>query len=192
MICLDNNECPWDILKEAKAEIASSIPWNRYPSAEAESSLIRRLGEYLLWEPENILLTNGGDEAILLLTIISSGKVIVSRPGFSVPERIAKALGREVEPVAPRDIPLRRGGLAWLISPHNPLGFMYDQEEITSAAENYGMVGVDCAYWEFSETRPWEGIPDRKNILFIGTFSKAWGIASLRLGYILARDGISA
>lgn len=187
MIKLNSNETPWDMPSDVKARIAEAVAFNRYPSESDERSLIVSIARYLRVEPESVILTNGGDEAILLITMISQGPVVFSDPGFDVPERVARALGRETIPLPPEEIPEARGGLGWLISPHNPMGFLYEYGEIAKASENYGVLAVDCAYWEFSEARPeFELAEGRNNTVFLGTFSKAWGLAGLRLGYIVA------
>lgn len=83
--------------------------------------------------------------------------------------------------------------LMWLCSPNNPTGNAFTPESICSLAERFnGMVVVDEAYVDFSAYPSMLTYLDKHpNLIVLQTFSKAWGMAGLRIGMAFATPAIS-
>ena len=95
--------------------------------------------------------------------------------------------------------PRRQGGtttadLRWICNPNNPVGWWVEPEEIVESARHTpdAIVVVDEAYFEYGarSCAPW--IDELENLVVIRTMSKAFGFASLRVGYALAHPDTAA
>ncbi len=201
---LNQNESPYDLpdeLKNAISEAWEAIAFNRYPS-EQPSQLTRLVADHIGWDSEGIIIGNGSNELTytLGLTFISSGsKVVLPRPMFSFYERVVDIFGGEIVSVPPhQDLRFDTDGLIEAIyrttpslvvitSPNNPTSLAVPIEEITSIANAAsGLVLIDEAYIEFSnESSMLTRLNDYPNVLLLRTFSKAFGLAGLRLGYLI-------
>jgi histidinol-phosphate aminotransferase len=180
------------------AEIASV---SLYPDPDCEA-LISALAQHWSTSPENIAVSNGSDELILLCALtlgdlslpgtISGGTfrghrfaLEVARRGY----REVPLLGGRIDAESfARAVP--QSGIAFLCTPHNPSGTVLGREEfdmIAAAATEAGVpLVVDEAYMEFAA----EGTPSATNlvehdlaVVALRTFSKAYGLAGLRVGY---------
>jgi histidinol-phosphate aminotransferase len=76
--------------------------------------------------------------------------------------------------------------------PNNPTGHLIDKHKILGSIDDYGLVVIDEAYFEFSKETFKDHIDDHKNLIIIRTMSKAFSLAGLRIGYILAPYKIAA
>src|SRR5580704_6373410 len=170
-----------------------------YP--EYESSL-RRLARGFGVRPAEMLLTNGVDDALRLLmeTFVEPGSsVLVPEPTFSMYRFFSEIAGARIDVVRYNDAmrfpleatlkALRRGPrILFLANPNNPTGTLLDHgvlARILDAAPRT-LVLVDEAYFEFAglTVLPW--IRRRANLVVARTFSKAAGLAALRLGALFA------
>ena len=198
-LCLDFNEntdgCSPQVLERIRAITAEDLV--RYPEREPAE---RIAAEHLGLEPEQVLLTNGVDEAIHLLCqayLEPEHEVIVVTPTFSMYEIYAEATGARVvrvqcecdfrfpfKKVLHAITPATR--LIAVASPNNPTGSVATRDQliqITNAARHAALL-VDEAYFDFyGETV----IPDTRrtqNLFVARTFSKAHGLAGLRIGIL--------
>lgn len=120
-------------------------------------------------------------------------RVAHAEPSFTMVPRFARLNG--LEPVG---VPLLPDGAAdvdgllatgariiYLCSPNNPTGTITPEREIRRLVEQApGIVIIDEAYAEFSSERDWRAeVPAMERVLVLRTFSKAWGLAGLRVGY---------
>jgi histidinol-phosphate aminotransferase len=174
-----------------------------YPDyAEAKPRLAAHFGV----NPDQLLLTNGTDEAIQVLinTYVDDGQqVVMLRPSYAMyrfyPE-LAGACILEVDYVPPRlEFPLAEllaaiteETRAVLISnPNNPTGVgigLPQIEQIVQRAVN-AVVLIDEAYFEFSQVTAL-GLLDRYSNLFVSrTFSKVYGMAAMRIGALFSHAG---
>jgi len=162
-----------------------------------------RIGDFFDVSSDSVLLANGSDEAIAIVaqTFIEPGVdvAIVSNPCFSMfPHTLALAgaILRAV-PVKP-DLSFDVAGiekalqdkpkLAIFASPENPTGSMLDPDIVISWCRKYPdtLIVIDEAYVEFAPTTVLPRFGECDNLVVLRTFSKAWGMAGLRLGVILA------
>lgn len=205
-IKLDQNENPYDFPAELKAEALrrmSERPWNRYPDLHADT-LRDAIARYEGWNTEGVVVTPGSNVLIKLLTELAGidQTVLVTDPTFSVYTLEAEMLGAKLVgvplnedfslPVLPllRVLEQEQPGVLYLAQPHAPTGHLdtrADIERLVAAAEARGWVTVlDEAYHQYSGSDYRELVRENPNTLSLRTFSKAWGLAGVRLGYILA------
>lgn len=171
-----------------------------YPSYGAFEA---QLSAYAGVGPEQLLITNGSDSAIQLITnaLLSPGEeMIMAKPGFAVIESCALAIGARV--VSPRyrapdmAFPLaeilaavtERTALIVIVNPNNPTGSMATLEQIETVLSAHPGVGVmvDEAYYEFSGVTAVPLLERYQNLVITRTFSKAFALAGLRMGYALS------
>ena len=169
----------------------------RYPEREPVEAVV---AEHLGVRADELLLTNGVDEAIHLLCeayLEPSDDVCLVVPTFSMYEIFAKATGAKVVNV-PADetfaFPLQAirqqinaaMRLIVIANPNNPTGSAASVEDLLAVADSAPNAAllIDEAYFEFhGETllRQWT---DRPNVFVARTFSKAYGLAGLRVGIL--------
>jgi len=190
-----------DLLKEVVEEADPRI----YPGKET-TDLREALGKYLKVSPEEIMIGTGSDQLIDLIScaILRPGDEALSfRPTFSIYERCVRIQGATYSaiPLA-EDFSLNtekllasvkpKTKLLFLCSPNNPTANQFDLETIRRVAENFGgLVILDEAYGDFSGESAVSLLEKVRNLLIIRTFSKAFGVAGLRLGYAVADQDLS-
>ena len=169
----------------------------RYPEREpAEREAARFLGR----EAAEVLLTNGVDEGIHLLceTYLEPGEeVMVVVPTFSMYEIYAAATGARVVVVPAREdfsFPTadvlagirERTRLIAVANPNNPTGMVASREDLLkiAAAAPDAAVLVDEAYFDFYGQSVLDAARSVPNLFVARTFSKAYGLAGLRIGVL--------
>ena len=207
---LNQNESPFDLpadLKEELTEAFAQIEMNRYPS-EQPHRLTEALAERDGVPPESIIVGNGSNELTYTfgMAFIDPGSpVVMPRPMFSLYEKVARLCGADLTPVPPRDdlsfdtdaivqaVQSTGAVLTVLTTPNNPTGLSMTLDEIERvAAASPGIVVVDEAYVEFNpEGSATQLIEDYPNVVILRTLSKGFGLAGLRLGYLIARPELA-
>lgn len=194
---LDQNENPSDLPGALKEEIARrlvELPWNRYPDFEL-TRLRERIALAFAIGPENILAGNGSNELLFasMITLVEPGRrVIFPRPSFALYEKLVTIAGGTAVPVAldpttgrlPVKEMLREADPAAVIilcSPNNPTGGALQDGELEQLLDTGATVLFDRAYGDFAgDTLP----PLHDRLVIFSTFSKAWGLAGLRVGWL--------
>ncbi len=209
LIKLNQNENPFDVPDELKRELAEEFfhqPWNRYPDV-FPVQLTDSLSQYLNVPVESIIAANGSNELMytVLMSIVAKGtKVLIPTPTFFLYEKIVHVLDGELIRVpAKSDLSFdveniietakrERPSLIILNSPNSPTGRMIpanDVERIISGTE--AIILVDEAYIEFAglpSVLPLLETYDR--LVILRTFSKAFSLAGLRIGYLIAHPAL--
>lgn len=169
----------------------------RYPERDPVEKVVAR---HLGLAPEQVLLTNGVDEAIHLLCetyLEPQDEVLIVTPAFSMYEIYAGATGARVVRVqcdGDFQFPLTKilssitpaTRLIAIASPNNPTGTVATREEllrIANAAPGAALL-VDEAYFEFHDETVIRDIEGTPNLFVARTFSKAYGLAGLRTGIL--------
>lgn len=201
-LVLDANEGPpSDIdISSLLAGVDGSL-LRRYPD---DGSLRRRIGDRYGVAPARVFVTCGGDEAIerVCRAFLGPGRwMLTHSPGFAMIPRSARMTGAEVESVRwldgafPVDAMVERVGradLVTLVSPNNPTGLTIDTQTLRSvalAAHVRGAVTmIDLAYAEFSDEDPAGDLLDLDSAVIVRTFSKAYGLAGIRVGYLIVSE----
>ena len=167
-----------------------------------------RIARYLGVRPEELLLTNGGDDALRVFfdTFVEPcTHILICEPTFPMYRYYAEIAGARIETCrydAQQRFPLndvlaalrKNPRVFFLANPNNPTGTLVEPaalRKILNAARNTVVV-FDEAYAEFSgfSTIPW--IRRHPNLFIARTFSKAAGLAALRLGAVIAkRDSLA-
>jgi histidinol-phosphate aminotransferase len=194
-VYLDANENPFE----------SGV--NRYPDPHQRE--LKALVAKLRGVPaENIFLGNGSDEAIELLVRIvdtAQGGVTITPPTYGMYKVAARNNNVPLieAPLNP-DFSLNLEGIAqasargsrliFICSPNNPTGRAYSLEELEAVLNAFaGIVVVDEAYSDFAqEQSALTLLPTYDRLVVLQTFSKAWGMAGIRLGMAFASQGILA
>ena len=180
--------------------------YNRYPDP-LQWELKKKIGDIKKVDPRQMLLGNGSDECIdLVIRAFCNAKldsIIICPPTYGMYEVYAQINDvpvREV-PLLPSfqlDLPaleeavLPTTKIIFLCSPNNPTGNSLIREDIEMILNNFdGLVVVDEAYINYSRQRSFiTDLKDYPNLVVLQTFSKAWGLASLRLGMTFASEAI--
>jgi histidinol-phosphate aminotransferase len=196
---LDFNEntdgCSPRVLERIRAITAEDLA--RYPEREPVEAVA---AGHLGLPPDQVLLTNGVDEAIHLLCeayLEPSDEVIVVTPTFSMFEIFAEATGAKIKRVqSDNDLcfPFEKAlsaitektRLIAVASPNNPTGSVASREQLLKIAESAPNAAllVDEAYFDFHGNTVMSDIVTQSNLFVARTFSKAYGLAGVRLGIL--------
>ena len=201
---LDQNESAWELPRPIKERMSRALleqAWGRYPTFHGDS-LREELSSRFEWPVDGILVGNGSNEllGISLDSLGGPGRTVLGAdPSFGLYRRMIQRTGGTAHFLPPReDLKLPIAELkreierhpkrpVLICSPNNPTGDALSPEELSELlAPLQGPLLLDGAYVEYSglDYRP---LLDRfRNLLIFGTFSKAWGLGGLRLGYLLA------
>lgn len=207
-VVLASNEHPLNLPGEVIAKLKSRLGdfrFNRYPDPTAHE-LRALIAEANGLESENVLVGNGGDELIFDMLLAWGGpgrKILDMPPTFSMYGIDAQVTGTEVVRI-PRladfsideEAVLARAAqgdidIVVVANPNNPTGslcnesFLIDLLKATDA-----IVMVDEAYFEFSRHTMRPHMTRYPNLVILRTFSKAFSMAGLRVGYLLAHPDV--
>jgi histidinol-phosphate aminotransferase len=193
-IFLDANENPYP------------TAYNRYPDP-LQLALKERISASKGVPSPRIFLGNGSDEAIDLLIRAfcepNRDAILVPEPTYGMYSVCADINAVQVQRVLlsssyDLDLPVIRSAtdrstrIIFLCSPNNPSGNLLSRETVLSIVEDFdGLVVVDEAYIDFSGSESYTTqLNSYPNLVVLQTFSKAWGLAGLRLGMCFAREMI--
>jgi histidinol-phosphate aminotransferase len=206
-IHLDSNEIYLEMDKNILMNMKSclnSIGLHRYPTNEMET--IKELyANYAGAESKNIIVGNGSDETIELVVsnVITQGKKALSLgPDFVMYDFFVSRFGGELKTYdigKSMDFNVQefieigkqeKVDLILFSNPNNPTGIGIELESIISILEAFKdtTVLVDEAYYEFYGKSMIPYINKYKNLIVTRTLSKAWGLASLRVGFLITHE----
>jgi histidinol-phosphate aminotransferase len=181
-------------------------PLNRYPDPN-QWELRERLAEMTGVAIDSVFVGVGSDEIIdLLIRLVCEphrDSIAILEPTYGV-YRVAadlngvEALAVELDDMFQIDVGRTLGAirattkLIFCCSPNNPTGNLLDREQIMNLCRSFrGVVVADEAYVEFSGAGSLaKDVQAMKNLVVLRTFSKAWGLAGIRLGYTIADPSI--
>lgn len=197
------------------------IETNRYPDGGHES-LKDAITQYVNestnnlpfpFTTGNISIGNGSDELIrslLIASCLGEGSILVAQPTFSMYAILAKTLGIPVVTVGRNEthfeIDLQAAQLAieqtqnppmrtvFVVHPNSPTGNLLTESELAwlRSLPQEILVVIDEAYFEFSQTTLANELPQHPNWVILRTFSKAFRLAALRVGYCIAHRELIA
>ncbi len=175
----------------------------RYPSHQALQDLI---GQWVGVDANRIVITAGGDESIDRVMRISLGqdrkKIVTHAPSFEMLDIYSSHYGGHLSTVNwlegpfPTDALIEQidseTALVVVTTPNNPTGGFVAVNEILKindvARSRGAKLLVDHAYIEFADEDPTSRLIEADDLMIVRTFSKAWGLAGLRVGYLIAPD----
>jgi histidinol-phosphate aminotransferase len=191
-----------DAIRRVQPSDVSTYP--SYP--DAVQATARHFGV----DPDWVLLTNGLDEGILMTAIghiarprVHDAETIIPLPAFDPYPNSTAAVGATAIRIAPAagfafptqaviDAITPRTRIIFLNTPNNPTGQLIplpDLERISAAAP-HAVVLIDEAYIEFGGTSFLPQLPRFSNVLIGRTFSKAYGLAGLRVGVVIGQPPV--
>ena len=194
----ENTDAPSPRVAEVLKRIASR-ELTKYPE---RGPVERVVAEFLNITPEQVLLTNGVDEAIHLIceTYLEAGdEVIIVVPTFSMYEIYAQSTGARVISIQANpeegfffpvqevlDSITTKTRLIAIASPNNPTGITVSRQDLLGIADAAprAAVLIDEAYYEFWGETVLDAIARFPNLFVARTFSKAYGLAGLRIGVL--------
>jgi histidinol-phosphate aminotransferase len=193
-IYLDANENPYQ------------SPYNRYPDP-LQWNVKKELAAIKHIDPKQIFLGNGSDEAIDLLIRAfcepNQDSILITEPTYGMYSVCAEVNAVNVQPVLltpdfdidldafPRTFDATTK-IIFLCSPNNPTGNLLSRDKILEVLKRfYGLVVIDEAYIDFAKSKSFiDDLAKYPNLVVLQTFSKAWGLAGLRLGMCFASEDI--
>jgi len=204
---LDANEnlfIPEEEMRGLVSQAAGRVDARLYPSTAG--LLENRLASMHGISPNSVLLGNGSDGLIELLThsLLDEGsKVVAIDPTFSIYRQAAMRAKAGYEAVGLKpDFTLDEEAL-WealtpdaqaliICSPNNPTGNQFPREQVRGLIEGFkGLVILDEAYADYAAYSMVGAAEECENLVVLRTFSKAYGLAGIRLGYAVANEGLS-
>jgi histidinol-phosphate aminotransferase len=194
-------EKPVELLNEL-AESLRSLPVNEYPEA-SYSNARSALSAYTGRRPEEIIVTNGADEGIDIVTktFVDPGDTVIITPptysmyricseimaGYPIPVSRDKEFRIDVDRII--EVAGRGAKLIFLCNPNNPTGTATSCRDIETLAEECdSVIVVDEAYYEFHGESAIDLTSRFENLIVLRTLSKAFGLAGARVGYAIATE----
>jgi histidinol-phosphate aminotransferase len=204
VVKLSSNENPFGPSPTAVDAIRTAAPEvHTYPKA-VHTDLTDAIADRWGLSPEQVWLSPGGDGVLdyLARAFLGGGdRVLVSDPGFAYYGMSARYRDASVDHYhldsadgfeqTPETVLDGYDGhrIVYLTTPHNPTGSemaLSDIERVARRTDDRTLVLVDEAYAEFTEAASARTlVDDREDVAVLRTFSKAYGLAGLRLGYAI-------
>lgn len=191
---LNTNELPFSPSPNVARAIRDSVKnLNRYPEPDSSSLCRAAAGVYGLSQ-DCVLACNGGDEglSVVMRTMIAKNdRILTLTPTYPFYATLASLQGATIEAMTLSDLSSKRKPddikLTILARPNSPCGKVIDREII---ANWQGPLLVDEAYIEFSQDSVVDLIAHKPDLMILRTLSKAYGLAGLRIGFILSQPEI--
>lgn len=209
-IKLNQNESPCDLppaLKREALERFAAIPWNRYPEL-VPHHLVDRIAARAGWIPQGTILGCGSNDLLmsaLIVTVAPGAPVVAPVPSFGLYHIVTDLIGgRHVGVPLTVDFrydvdaliaATRREGAQVLIlcAPNNPTGTPLPADAVARClAETEALIFCDEAYLEFGGGTALDLLGAHPRLVIFRTFSKALGLAGLRMGYALGHPLVVA
>lgn len=204
IIKLASNESPFGPTLNMEM---SSRDVSIYPN---QDELIKVLAKHTSLHPSNIILGNGSNDVLLniALTFLEHGaESIVSQYAFGVYKLLTRMMGAGVMEVqadnfghdlfAMRESVTKNTRIVWVANPNNPTGTVHSRTEIENFIKRIDksvIVVLDEAYFEYLEPQDRSRVRNllsiHQNLIIVRTFSKAYGLAGVRLGYAMANPSL--
>ena len=200
---LSRNEscCPIDDLATQLADQSNIV--SQYPD---HLPLQNAIGKFVGVAADRIVVTAGGDDAIdrVMRDSITGSrkKIICHQPSFEMIAVYADMYDGQLDAVTwlGGDFPIddfisridSQTAVVTVVSPNNPTGCLIPLDQILKIADACKAAGVkllvDNAYIEFADSDPTAKLASHGNVSIVRTFSKAIGLAGMRVGYLIASD----
>ena len=196
--CFDWNESEFPPTNKVFEVMKSFYRYERYPDITA-TQLKNKLSDYVSLPVDFIEVYNGSDDAlkdIITVFVDRDTKVLSYQPSYTQVNTFITTNTENYMKVNIKD-PLGKheydfdyckvNEVVYLVNPNNPTGKLLPVEEIKKLVKTYPntLFIVDEAYYEFAKQSCSHLVVSHKNLIVTRTFSKAFGLASVRLGYCM-------
>ena len=212
-IKLSSNENPLGASPEAVRTILNALASGEldlsiYPWERNEAALRAAIARYVTVNTENVVIGAGIDgvlDTLVKIFLGSGDEAIIPVPTFSLYESLVK-IGDAVPRYVPRNAEANyavstddlvaacnsKTRMIFLSSPNNPTGNCVPADDVRALAESVpkAMVVLDEAYAEFADSSLVRLTSEYENVLVLRTFSKAFGLAGLRVGYAVLPEWV--
>ena len=199
---LDFNERTVPISASIKQALHQYIDSDQLQMYPAYGDIVERLADYAGVQSDQLMITNGSDQGIDLIfrAVAAPGsEAIIPGPSFAMYTQCAGVEGMVIkEPLYTKEggypldevlrsiTPLTR--LIVVSNPNNPCGTLVDNDVIVTIAKAApaAAILVDECYFEYSSCSIVNRLAELPNLFITRTFSKTWGMPSLRFGYVMS------
>ena len=197
--CFDWNESEFPPTNKVFEVMKSFYRYERYPDITAKQ-LKTKLSEYVSLPVDFIEVYNGSDDAlkdIITVFVDKDTRVLSYQPSYTQVNTFITTNTEHYEKINIQD-PLgehhydfnycKSADVVYLVNPNNPTGKLLPVKQIEKLVKQYSntLFIVDEAYYEFAKQSCTHLVVSHKNLIVTRTFSKAFGLASVRLGYCMA------
>lgn len=212
VVKLASNENPYGFSPKVKAFLASDHSNHAiYPDGYAQE-LRTAVANHLNVKETQVIFGNGSDDLIAIITralLYPGVNTVMATPSFSQYRHNAEIEGAEI-----KEIPLQDGkhdlvamlnaidentSVVWVCNPNNPTGTIVSDEELQNflaKVPSEVLVVLDEAYFEYVNSSDHKdslsNIDKYPNVIILRTLSKAYGLASFRVGYGIAQEEVIA
>ncbi len=209
VVKLASNENPLGCSPRVKEAIAKNTHLaSLYPDDsmyELKEALSKRFGV----NEKNIIIGAGSDQILEFISHIKlnrTSKILRSAVTFAMYDIYAKQFGAQIVTTPSyrhiasefiEKINAQNPDIIYICTPNNPTGDASKKEDVLAiieAAPKESLVVVDCAYMEYVEDKAYKLEPkdflNYDNVIYLGTFSKAYGLGGMRVGYGIANENI--
>lgn len=162
----------------------------RYPNQDAALKAVAARHHR---SPGEVLLTAGAAEAFVLIArAMQPRHAVVIHPQFTAPDAALRAAGHDVHQIVlpppftfdPRVVP-DQADLVVIGNPTNPTSVLHHREAVRALVRPHRLVVVDEAFADYDPDEE-HSLADEQRVLVIRSLTKMWGLAGLRVGYVLA------
>lgn len=208
VVKLASNENPYGFSPKIKAFLQNDHTNHAiYPDGYAQN-LRTTVANHLGVKETQLMFGNGSDDLIAIVTralLYPGVNTVMAHPSFSQYSHNAEIEGAEV-----RKVPLKDGvhdlnsmleaiddntSVVWVCNPNNPTGTIVSDEELNHFIKNVPsdvLIVLDEAYYEYVHSSEFKNtlhyVNEYPNVIIMRTFSKAYGLASFRVGYAIAQE----
>ncbi len=210
VVKLSSNETPLGCSPKAKAAyLKAAETLHRYPDGSA-AGLREAIAETYQLPAEQIVCGAGSDELIGLLVhgyVAAGDEIVISEHGFLMYEIYAQAVGATVVKAKEKDLRTDvdamlaavtdKTKIMFIANPNNPTGSYINSTEMAKLVEGlpkHVILAIDGAYAEYPDVPDYtdgsEFVAKHDNVVCLRTFSKIYGLSSLRLGWAYAPAAI--
>ena len=216
-IKLSSNENPLGTGQKVIREIVESLEEGKlnlsvYPWERKEEELRDEISSYVGADAgkKNIVIGAGVDgvlDTLVKIFIANDAEALIPVPTFSLYESLVKIAGGTLRYIKRKriekfSIPVKelistysgRTRMVFISSPNNPTGNCISEDEVREIIESVpaAMVVIDEAYVEFADSSLVKLVTEYANVLILRTFSKAFGLAGLRVGYAVIPEWLAS
>jgi histidinol-phosphate aminotransferase len=209
LIRLDKNERVTDFTQDFMEQLVSDIKSDHFTAYPETEKIYQRLAQQNKVTVKNLMLTAGSDMAIrhcFDLFVNSGGEVVILDPTFAMVDVYCQLYGAKKQTVgydAQLQLDVERllavigpkTELVVIANPNSPTGTLISEASIISIllrAKHFQVpVLIDEAYYGFCKQTAIPLLKEYDNLIVSRTFSKAYGLAGLRVGYLLAHTEIA-
>ncbi|GLS24825.1 histidinol-phosphate aminotransferase 2 [Marinibactrum halimedae] len=201
---LDFNERTIPVAEPIKQAMIAFINSDRLQTYPAYGDITAQLASYCDVNESQVMITNGSDHGIELTirgVCCEGSEAIIPGPSFPMYHQVAGVEGMVIhEPLYTREsgYPVQQvkalindnTKLIVVSNPNNPSGTLTTREviiELANAAPQAAIL-VDECYFEYTQVSMSDCVEEYPNIVITRTFSKTWGLPSVRFGYVIAAE----